>query len=256
MQPQVNNPMKALYLAWQAPEPTRAWFTIGQLSVTRDREHPLYVYQYTQGAMRACKEAGLNPLPAFPDFQRRYEAPELFPLFKNRVLDSHRRDFADYLRSLDLDPQHPDPIEILAVTGGTRQTDSFEVFPKIEKAPDGRFSCRFFLHGLRHVSEEGQRRGLLLQPNEVLRVSLELNNPVTGCAIQLTSDDYQFLGWAPRYLVMDLLQAISESSQLSARVVRINETTVPPNRRILVELSGKWPTGYTPMSENEFQTIH
>lgn len=255
MQPQVN-PMQSLYLAWQAPAPTRAWFTIGRLSVARDREHPLYVYQYTEGALRANKEVGLDPLPAFPDFRHRYEASELFPLFKNRVIDPHRRDFADYLRSLDLDPRHPDPIEILAVTGGIRQTDSFEVFPKIEKAPDGGFSCRFFLHGLRHVSEEGQRRGLLLQPNEALRVSLELDNPVSGYAIQLASTEYQFLGWAPRYLVMDLLQAISQSPRLSARVVRVNETTVPLNRRILVELSGKWPEGYDPMSGREFQTIH
>lgn len=244
--------MKSLFLAWQAPT-RRAWFPIGLLN--SDREHSRYVFQYTQGALRAKREAGFQPLPAFPDFDRRYEASELFPLFKNRVIGSHRRDFSDYLRSLDIDPTNPDPIEILGVSGGERQTDSFEVFPKIEKEADNSFRCRFFLHGLRYVAEAGQRRGLQLQSDELLQVSLELNNPVTGSAIQLTTQDYMFLGWAPRYLVVDILKAIAESPALIAKVMRVNDSHVPENRRILIELTGHLPESVTPMSESDFQIV-
>src|SRR5712692_7437913 len=133
--------MNSLFLAWQAP--TRAFFPVGLLNADRARSH--YVFQYTNGALRAKKLVGFQALPAFPKLRARYEASELFPLFKNRVLDPSRRDFADYLRSLDLDPQNPDPIEILAISGGARQTDSLEVFPKIEKSQDNTFACRFFL---------------------------------------------------------------------------------------------------------------
>ncbi len=244
--------MNSLFLAWQAP--TRAWFPVGRLNADRARSH--YVFQYTNGALRAKKLVGFQALPAFPKLRARYEASELFPLFKNRVLDPSRRDFADYLRSLDLDPRNPDPIEILAISGGARQTDSLEVFPKIEKSQDNTFACRFFLHGLRHVSEAGQRRGLQLQASESLQVSLELNNPATGPAIQLTTSNYEFLGWAPRYLVPDILNAISTSRVVAAHVVRVNEVGVPLNRRILIELSGRLPKGFKPMSGPDFQVIH
>jgi hypothetical protein len=245
--------VKSLFLAWQAPN--RAWFPVGRLNA--DGQRPLYVFQYTKGALQAQQEVGFKPLLAFPNFDQRYESPELFPLFKNRVLDPHRKDFFDYLRSLDLDPEHPDPLEILAISGGERQTDSLEVFPKIEKKADNSFSCRFFLHGLSHVSEEAQQRALSLQPGDPLGVSLEINNPKTVVAIQLTStQDYHFLGWAPRYLVSDLLRAIAQNPKVRAHVVRVNELGIPLSRRVLIELAGDLPAGFEPMSGAEFQTIH
>jgi hypothetical protein len=245
--------MSSLFLAWQAPSPSRAWFPVGRLDA--DRERHLYEFRYIRGALRAQKQVGFKPLAAFPNLHTRYRASELFPLFKNRVLDPNRRDFADYLRSLDLDPANADPIEILAVSGGERQTDSFEVFPKIEKGPSNSFRCRFFLHGLRHVSSNAQIRSLRLQPLEQLQVSVELNNPATGTAIQLTSKDYEFLGWAPRYLVSDILSAVEESPAVTAHVVRVNAVDVPLNRRILVELTGKLPANVEPMSGADYQFI-
>ncbi len=245
--------MNSLFLAWQAPTPTRAWFPVGRLYA--DRKRQLYEFRYIQGALRAEKQVGFKALAAFPNLHERYLASELFPLFKNRVLDPSRRDFVDYLRSLDLDPANADPIEILSVSGGERQTDSFEVFPKIEKAPDNSFTCRFFLHGLRHVSESAQNRSFRLESLEQLRVSVELNNPATGAAIQLTTKDYEFLGWAPRYLVSDILSAIEESPKIAAQVIRVNDLGVPLNRRILIELSGKLPAHVEPMSGPDYQLV-
>lgn len=96
----------------------------------------------------------------------------------------------------------------------------------------------------------------MLQPNEELQVSIELNNPRSKCAIQLTSSDYHFLGWAPRYLVSDLLKAIATCPEVNARVVRINAQSVPQNRRILIELFGRFPDNVEPMSGSEFQVLH
>ena len=192
--------MKTLFLAWQDNVRTRLWFPIGRLDA--DVPHSRFHFGYTRGAEMAHKQAGLEPLDSFPDFKKEYESGELFPLFRNRVMDVDRKDFGEYLQRLDLDPSETDPITILAVTGGERQTDNLEVFPKIERHKDGGFRCRFFLHGWRHVNEHAQQRLMQLKAGDSLRVALELNNPATATAVQLeTTEDYHMVGWAPRYLV-------------------------------------------------------
>lgn len=238
--------MKTLFLAWQAPT-DRAWFPVGRLDADVERND--YRFCYTRGAIEAQPE-GFHPIASFPRLDTCYRSTELFPMFKNRVLASQRRDLAAYLASLAL--ERPDPIEILAVTGGARQTDSFEVFPRIEKRSDNSFSCRFFLHGLRYMSESAQRCTLTLQPGDVLGVSVELNNPKYGLAVQLTTRDYEFVGWAPRYIVADLLAAISRMNTIHAEVVRVNADDVPMNRRVLIEMHGLLPSDFEPMSSGSF----
>lgn len=238
--------MRTLFLAWQAPT-DRAWFPVGRLDA--DTERSLYRFCYTQGVIGA-KKLGFHPIASFPMLDESYQSSELFPMFKNRILGSQRRDFAGYLASLGLDT--PDPIEILAVSGGERQTDSFEVFPKIEKEADGSFRCRFFLHGLNHMSELAQARAQHLMPGEPLGVSLELNNPKYGLAIQLTSQDYEFIGWTPRYLVTDILKSITKAHDISAAIIKVNTDGVPLNRRVLVEIKGMLPADYEPMTDNIF----
>ncbi len=254
--------MKTLFLAWQASRPavagmpaSRAWYPIGRLDVVP--EEPSYRFTYTRGAERAMSEAGFGYLEAFPKPDRVYEASELFPLFQNRVISPRRSDYAEYVKRLALDPRHTDPIDILSVSGGERQTDHLEVFPKIQPRRDGSFVCRFFLHGWRHVNAASQARLARLNPGEALRVAIELNNPATGAAVQLeTTDDYFMIGWTPRYLVMDFLHAMSEASrQVSARVVRINPEPAPTNQRALIELEGTLPVGVEPMSSNDYQPL-
>jgi hypothetical protein len=241
--------MRTLFLAWQAPA-DRAWFPVGRLDA--DTASSRYRFNYTRGALSAQRE-GFHPVVSFPSFNESYESSELFPMFKNRVLQP-RRDFPSYLASLALD--RPDPIEILAVTGGERQTDSFEVFPKIEKQADDSFVCRFFLHGLRYMSEAAQHRAIRLQPEETLGVSLELNNPKHGLAIQLTSQDYEFIGWTPRFIVGDLLQAIAKTRRLTAKVIQVNSDEIPVNRRVLVEMRGYLPSDFEPMAAGDFLPIY
>jgi hypothetical protein len=96
---------------------------------------------------------------------------------------------------------------------------------------------------------------MALKPGERLGVSLELTNEVAPVAILLTSTDYLFLGWTPRYLVPDLLKAISQKPSVTASVVRVNDADVPANRRLLVELTGTLPPGLQPMSSDEFQPL-
>jgi len=245
--------MRTLYVAWQDPGPSRAWYPIGRLDA--ETTAPAYTFRYVQGAVRAQREGSFRPLFAFPNLEERYVSAELFPLFKNRVLGSNRREFGDYLRWLDLDPAHSDPIEILAVSGGERQTDSLEVFPRIQARPDGTFVCRFFIHGLRHVPDAARLRAESLRSGETLQVALEINNPAAAVALQIQTQDGHPLGWAPRYLVASLLSAISAHPTVSAKVVRANEEAAPFARRILVEIEGRLPPEQTLMSGPDFAPL-
>ena len=238
---------RTLYLAWQ-DKTSRRWFPVGRLDA--DVEHPLYCFRYIGGAKRAQDDAHFVPLSEFPDLKRKYESSYLFPSFSNRVMARGRSDREDYLRTLDL-PADADPIEILTVSGGHRVTDAYEVFPKIAKSADGRFACRFFLHGWRYVSSAGQTRIDSLQQGEKLYLTLELTNPVTALAVQIQTTDYLMLGWAPNYLVYDLPAAAKSPREYEAKVVRINPQPSPSRQRVLIEMRGRWD-GHEPMAHADF----
>lgn len=240
---------RALFLAWQDRDGSRQWFPIGRLDA--DMYRSAFRFRYTGGAERAQREVGFLPALDFPNLHDDYRSSELFPLFRNRVMTPGRPDFADYLRTLDLHAD-ADPIEILSVDGGFRVTDAFEVFPKIEKGADGRFRCRFFLHGWRHVNDRGRARMEQLEPDESLYVTLELTNPATGVAVQIQTLDYHVIGWAPRYLVRDLMVAMAGGpGAYAARVVRVNPLPAPSRQRLLIELTGNWGS-HEPMADGDF----
>ena len=133
-----------LFVAWQKPKPSHVWFPIGRLDANVERHD--YVFRYTQGALHAQKSAGFAQMLSFPKFDARYESSQLFPFFQNRLMGKNRKDFGDYMRWLDIDWANYDPLEILALTGGERQTDSLEVFPRVEKKPDGTFAQSMSSH--------------------------------------------------------------------------------------------------------------
>ena len=253
--------MRTLFLAWQATQglpggvpASRGWFPVGKLEAAPEKNY--YRFVYTKGAESARREAGFGFLDAFPKLDEIYESSELFPLFQNRVLSPRRGDYSAYVERLALDPAHVDPLDILAISEGRRQTDNLEVFPQIQTRRDGSFVCRFFLHGWRHVSQSAQDRVLALKEGESLQVAVELNNPASGSAIQLeTSNDYHMIGWTPRYLVEDLLQALNQHQDISARVVKVNPEPAPYNQRVLVEFEGKFQSGHQPMSTPDFQPL-
>lgn len=243
---------KTLFLAWQDQGATRLWFPIGRLDV--DPARPLYRFRYIRGAENAQRQVGFPALADFPELRRDYLSAELFPLFKNRVMTPSRPDFADYVHQLDL-IDTPDPIEILAVGGGTRATDAFEVFPKLQRKPDGTIRCRFFLHGWRYLNDEAQQRLARIEAGERLYLALELTNPATRYALQLQTTDYVMIGWAPRYLVHDLTSSVAVAGNgFEAHAVRLNPMPAPSRQRLLVELKGTF-VGAEPMTSEEFEPL-
>lgn len=251
--------MKSLFLAWQAPKDShrsRAWFPIGRLDAESDgQEMTSFRFRYTGGAKRAHEEVGFEPLVSFPQFHEDYRSEKLFPLFHNRVLSPKRADFPEYIDWLGLTREQADPISILSVSGGTRVTDNLQTFPKIEAAADGSFTMRFFAHGLRHLTDASRERARQLQPGEKLRVMVEVNNPATRLAVTLHSDDYVMVGWAPRYLVEDLVKCIPRAPEIETTVVKVNHLHAPLNQSILVEYSGRTPENHGLMSSADFTPL-
>ena len=251
--------MKTLFLAWQdkrlrgdSVDGTRAWLPIGRLDAEPRRfSLPVCLHPWR---VAGEGEGGFQPLDAFPKFDALYESSELFPLFQNRLISTNVRItpsiFSDSICLRSARPR----LRFWRSRGRATGQDNLEVFPKIQARRDGSFSCRFFLHGWRHVNAPSQHRLNVLRPGEPLQVSVELNNPATGVAVQLeTPNDYFMLGWAPRYLIPDVLQAIAGGpSNVTARVVQLNPPPAPHNQRVLVALEGRLAAGYEPMSGDEF----
>ena len=243
---------RTLYLAWQDVGSSKEWFPVGRLDA--DVQRPSYRFRYVGGAKRAKDKVGFPELIEFPGLEEDYTSPELFPLFQNRVMNRARPDFEDYLYGLALAGK-ADAVEILSVNGGARVTDAYEVFPRVVKDHEGRFTCRFLLHGQRHVTPAARERISDIKDGEELYATLEFTNPATQLAVQIQTTDYHMIGWAPRYLVLDLARAMAnESGVYRVRAVRKTARYASAKPSVLIEMNAPWPS-HDPMSGPDFKPL-
>lgn len=247
---------QTVFLAWQDKARTRRWFPVGRLDLAHDGS---CTFEYVQGAKEAKETVEFRPLLAFPDFTKVYRSMELFPLFQNRIMKQNRDDFAKYLEQMGLSVDVPfTPLDILSVDGGQRETDHLEVFPLLVCDDDGRFSCRFFLHGWRHVAECAQKRlAESIRSGDRLQVAIELTNPKTKIGLQIQTMDYCMIGWAPRYLAYDLSNALKQYEEKpedpEIKVIQINHDA-PMHQRYLIGFKGRF-NKYRPMHSPELQPL-
>ena len=114
--------MNALFVAWRPAAPQAGWRPIGRL----EHDDGTYRFFYTAGA----RKPGFRPFSQMEDLDQVYESDELFPVFANRLLSQSRPEYDDFLRWGGFEVSNPpEPIVILGVTEGLRQTDAIEVFP-------------------------------------------------------------------------------------------------------------------------------
>ena len=97
------------------------------------------------------------------------------------------------------------------------------------------------VHGLRYTNQHSIQRTGRLEIGEELRLSLELNNPVTGHAVTVKTADQYIIGWLPRYLVYVTHQDGGWLVQNPlVRVVQLNFSG-SLSHRVLVNFGGKLP---------------
>ena len=233
-----------LYLAWQAPG-SRRWFPVGRLDAEPGRRTAShYEFFYIEGAREARERSGLPSwCPGFLSWMRRIS----------------RRSCS---RSLRKPPDEPAPARTRGIpawvgagpgTVGTRcpswrrpsttstATGSKSILTSYADN-DGYFQTQFVVHGLRYTNLHSIERTERLEIGEELRLSLELNNPVTGHAVTVKTADQYVIGWLPRYLVDVVYQGggwLVQRSRGAGGAAEPGSGSL--SHRVLVDFSGQLP---------------
>jgi HIRAN domain len=244
--------MNSLFVAWRGGDAQQGvWGPVGRL----DYEGGVYRFRYTCGAQRV---GGFSPFPGMPDLEEVYESEELFPLFANRLLKRSRPEYEAFLRWGGFAPgSQPEPIAILGVTEGIRQTDSIEVFPCPTQDPDGCYLSRFFLHGIRWRGQQAIERINRLQSEEELVVRPDPGNRVDPNAVGVHPDHGgAMIGFVPRYLAHDVKRLLEHCGPdfVKLFVERVNRDA-PLQQRVLCRMRACWPEGFQPCNDEAFQPI-
>lgn len=227
------------------------WSPVGRL----DFDGEVYSFLYTKGVEKII---GFRPFDGMLDLAKRYESNELFPVFFNRLMPKRRAEYKDFWSWSGFNME-PDPIALLAVTEGIRQTDAIELFaPPIQNA-DGFLSSKFFLHGLSRMTEFAEQHVERLRPNDPLKLVLEPQNVFDPNAIGLYGVEVSGvkLGYVPRYLARDLNRIIEQCGleNVWITVEKVN-SDAPLQQRLLCRLKACWPPGFVPCSDIEFSPIN
>ena len=136
---------RKLHLIWQNPE-SRQFVRVGSLSALVDGR---YAFEYTADAHSAD---GFFPLTQFPDRDKTYVSSVLPAFFVNRLMSSKRASYPTYLQSLGIDSSELEtPMELLARTGGPRETDTFHLVDDLVEDAHGVVTTRFLASGVRHI---------------------------------------------------------------------------------------------------------
>lgn len=242
--------MNAVFVAWRPEDASSGWRPVGRLV----HEAGLYRFCYVQGA----RLADFQPFSGMEDIDQIYESELLFPLFANRLLPSSRPEYQEYLLWSGFDPGHPpDPIVVLGVTEGIRQTDAIEVFPCPTPNSEGCYLNKFFLHGIRWMPSVAIDRIASLSEGEPLKLMFDLQNASDPNAVALrTESERMIIGYVPRYLAYDVWNLVQncEVDFIDISVARVNPNA-PTQNRVLCRMNACWPQGFEPCSGNEFQPI-
>lgn len=243
--------MNSLFVAWRPSEPSLdGWRPVGRL----EHDGDVYRFCYTRGARRP----EFRPFSQMEDFDRVYESETLFPLFANRLLSESRPEYDAFLRWSGFDPDRPpEPLVVLGVTEGIRQTDAVEVFPCPVPDAQGCYLNKFFLHGIRWLSPASVDRISRLREGERLKLMFDLQNEVDPQAIAVrTESERAFVGYFPRYLAHDVGHLVRQCDVdfIELFVDRVNRDA-PLQNRVLCRMHACWPDGFQPCSGDDFLPI-
>ncbi len=215
----------------------------------------LYRFCYTIGAL---KFPGFQPFLSMEDLNQMYVSEELFPLFANRLLSKTRPEYEDYLRWGGFGSGHlPNPIAILGITEGIRQTDSLEVFPCPVPDQHGYYHNKFFLHRILCLPDDSQKRISRLQQEEQLSLMPDPADQDDPYAVAVrTFIERTLIGYVPRYLARDTLQLLSNCDPESIDLIvdQLN-LDAPLQQRVLCRMRSYWPDNFRPCQGEEFHPI-
>lgn len=207
-----------LLVSRQDPE-TRRYSRVGVLS--HDRQ--TFRFEYDREVTRA--------LPGLP-LGRVHESKSLFPIFAERVMDPHRPERTEMLQQLGLGAEAK-PLEVLAVSGGSRTGDTYELTPLPQP---GRVDLPFLVHGIRHLTPAERSAIDDLKPGDPLELRCETDNVVNERAL-LVRQSGDRLGYVPDPLLDHMHKVMEHPYELV--VDRVNPAEAGMHMRLLVRLTGE-----------------
>ena len=220
-----------LFLIWQNPE-SRQFVRVGVLSELTDGR---YAFEYTTNAQSV---AGFYPLTQFPDFDKTYVSTGLPAFFVNRLMSRKRDSFPDYLRSLAIDsPSLDTPMELLARTGGPRETDTFHLVGDLSADAEGVVVSRFLASGVRYVDADGARL-TCVEDGQRLQLRADPTNPANERAQLICVGSGEPVGYVPDWLLPDLEDLQSRSSELEIIAERVSPDAAP-HLRLLCRIEAR-----------------
>lgn len=243
--------MTVLFVYWQAPE-SRTWYPVGVLS----RSGGGYRFAYTVGAEKA-QSSGFIPFGRMSNLRQTYESNELFPIFANRILARSRPEYEQFLDWIGLDGEADDPLVLLDRTGGSRVTDSLQLYRKPEPTEAGQFDLAFFSHGISHLPKEAVQAVGALQQGATLYPLLDNLNRFDPNAVALRTDDPAWIiGYVPRFFAPDVRECIAKvvPAGISVDLLRVNPDA-PLQMRLLCRFLSDWPEHFAPCSGPEYQVL-
>jgi hypothetical protein len=169
------------------------------------------------------------------DFEKSYFSSELFPFFANRLIPKSRPEYPQYLRWLGFEESPVEPMKVLAVTGGLRATDSYELIQPPESTSEG-YCVDFFSRGLRYLTPSATERIDQLSGGDRLYPMQDIQNAQDRLAIALrTGDPKTLVGYLPRYYAPGVGKLLALNLSSSVVVKQVNHDA-PLDMRLLCTL--------------------
>ncbi|MCI0156406.1 hypothetical protein KNO15_06825 [Leifsonia shinshuensis] len=237
-----------LLVIWQQPG-TRAMIPVGILTF----DGATYTFDYLPNV---ADVAEFRPLLGFRDLTKTYKSDELFPLFRERVLDPTRPDFVRVLDGLSLDPESATLWEQLVRSGGSSEGDTLQVTPFPRESADG-WTCTALVAGVRYLAKKAvetadgltriysdvELEDLLgrLTPGQPLRVVAELGNDYNADAQLFFTEHGEPVGYVPDWLAKLMAPCLKDGTSVRAVVERVNGMGGGWHLRVLVTLHADEP---------------
>jgi hypothetical protein len=217
---------------WQDPE-TRAFKRVGTLDMVPGGE---YRFRYDVYPL----PGRFRPFRAFPDLTQEYRSTSLFPFVANRVMSERRPDYPAYLAALGLTPATATPLEVLARSGGGRQTDTIQIVPEPTVREDGTEGLLFLVSGVRHI-DGAAARVAALRPGQELLIRAEPDNEYDARALLLDVTTGDAVGWIPSYLLDYVHKNLEGGATARVIVEKVNGPDAPWHLRLLCRLEIRRP---------------
>jgi hypothetical protein len=240
--------LRQLVVTWQHPI-ERSISPVAMLSY----DGQTYSFHYIRNALDV---PGFRPFLGFPDLDRWYTSPTLFPLFAQRAMAPRRPDFTRWVTRLGLS-EDASPWEQITRSGGRRQGDTIQLFP-VPRVSGGRMECDFLVHGMRHIIERPipvadmivivtrdqlEHELAMLRPGAQLALCDEPTNPSNPRAILTTT------------LSDEEVHRMPHRARATVTVRTVNGPEAGWHLRVLANLSAEVPDSFEVFSGPSWEPV-